>query len=262
METEEILAEIKSADMILVGLGEDFDDIPRLRNCPEYARGKELLQEAEEQCFLPMWNEYCSAGLEDIISSGLEKLAGILEKKNYFVISTATDTRIASAPWRKDRLVMPCGTTARKQCRKGCGHPPKTVSAVEREKIFDFFGKVYAGGLPAGEIAGFENCPECGAAMAPNTVFTENYDERGYLEQWGLYTKWLQGTLNRRLIVLELGVGMRFPSVIRWPFEKTAFFNRKAAFIRVHEKLYQITEELSERGYGISQNAIAWLERL
>ena len=62
-----------------------------------------------------------------------------------------------------------------------------------------------------------------------NNVYAENYDESGYLDQWGHYRKWLQGTLNRRLFVLELGVGMRFPSVVRWPFEKVAFFNQKIA---------------------------------
>ena len=86
--------------------------------------------------------------------------------------------------------------------------------------------------------------------------------EAGYLEQWRLYTKWLQGTLNHKLFVLELGVGMRFPSVIRWPFEKVAFFNQKAYLCRVHEKLYQLTKELAEKGCGISKNAIDWLGEL
>ena len=77
-----------------------------------------------------------------------------------------------------------------------------------------------------------------------------------------MYTKWLQGTLNHRLIVLELGVSMRFPSVIRWPFEKVAYFNNKATFIRVNENLYQLTEELAGKGVGIPQNAIEWLKIL
>ena len=98
--------------------------------------------------------------------------------------------------------------------------------------------------------------------MVLNNIYAENYNEKGYLEQWSLYTKWLQGTLNRKLLVLELGEGMRFPTVIRWPFEKIAYFNKKAVFVRVNEELYQLTEELSEKGLGISKNAIAWLESL
>ena len=68
--------------------------------------------------------------------------------------------------------------------------------------------------------------------------------------------------MNHKLLVLELGVGMQFPSVIRWPFEKVVFFNQKAFLCRVNEKLYQLTEELAGKGCGISMNAIDWLKQL
>lgn len=262
MGTEEVRALIKDADMVLVGLGEDFDDVLRLRSCPEYARGKEALQEAGEDWLLPAWKEYCSAKMEDIISPVLAKLSHILEDKDYFVVATATDSRIAAIPWRKDRLVMPCGTMAKKQCTGGCGCPLEDVSGEDRARLLACFDKLYGGCLPIGKSVELARCPKCGAAMALNNIFADNYDEQGYKERWHLYTRWLQGTLNRRLVALELGVGMQFPSVIRWPFEKTVYFNRKAVLIRVHEKLYQMTEELSGKGWGISQNAIAWLVRL
>lgn len=262
MEKEEILAEIKCADMVLVGLGEDFDDTLRLQSCPKYVRGKELLLESGYHWLIPAWNEYCAAGMEDIVSPVLKKLADILGDKNYFVIATATDSRIVAAPWKKDRLVMPCGTTVRKQCVKGCGHKIEEVNEADREQLKAAFEELSAGNFPADGMAELEKCSRCGAAMVLNNIFAESYNEQGYSEQWQIYTKWLQGTLNRRLLVLELGVGMRFPSVIRWPFEKVVYFNNKATLIRVNEKLYQMTEELSGKGRGIPKNAIAWLERL
>ena len=82
------------------------------------------------------------------------------------------------------------------------------------------------------------------------------------MQDWESYMKWLQGTLNKKLLVLELGVGLQFPSVIRWPFEKIANLNKKAKFYRINEKLYQLTEELSEKGIAISENAIDWLNLL
>lgn len=76
---------------------------------------------------------------------------------------------------------------------------------------------------------------------------------------WDKYTKWLQGTLNRNVLILELGVGLKYPGVIRFPFEKAAYFNKKADFIRVHGRLYQMTEELGDKGISIAQNAVAFL---
>ncbi len=72
-----------------------------------------------------------------------------------------------------------------------------------------------------------------------------------YWQQWDDYTKWLQGTLHKKLLVMELGVGLRYPTVIRFPFEKIVYFNRKAQLLRIHDKLYQLPAELNGRGISI-----------
>lgn len=93
----------------------------------------------------------------------------------------------------------------------------------------------------------------CGSEAAGNVVTNEDYDESIYLPQWEVYTTWLQRTLNKKLCVLELGAGFQFPSVIRFPFEKVAYFNKKASFIRVHPKLAQLTPEIREKSISISE---------
>lgn len=263
METEEILVKIREADMILVGLGEDFDDGRHLHGYAEYVQGRELLRESGCHWLLPAWKEYCLDRLGDeSVTVTLQNLAGLLEGKNYFVVSTATNRCIAEIPWKQNRVVMPCGNTKKKQCAKGCEHVLEAVTETDRQLIKQFFDRLFAGDFIAGSMPELGRCSECGGIMVFNTVYAENYNESGYMEGWQLYTKWLQGTLNRKLVVLELGVGMQFPSVIRWPFEKVAYFNKKADFVRVNERLYQLTEELSGKGCGIPQNAIDWLKIL
>ena len=46
-------------------------------------------------------------------------------------------------------------------------------------------------------------------------------------DSWETYTKWLQGTLNRNFVILELGVGMEQAQLIRFQFEKVGYFNLK-----------------------------------
>lgn len=70
-------------------------------------------------------------------------------------------------------------------------------------------------------------------------------------ENWSDYTKWLSFTLNRHLLVLELGVGFANPMVIRFPFEKTIFLNQKSKMYRVHPTLPQVTAEIAERGTAV-----------
>lgn len=101
----------------------------------------------------------------------------------------------------------------------------------------------------------------CGSEAAGNVVTMENYDESAYLPQWQFYRNWLASTLGKKLCILELGVGLAYPSVIRLPFEKTAELNHRATLVRVHSKLAQAPEELAGRSICIACNPVELLCR-
>lgn len=71
--------------------------------------------------------------------------------------------------------------------------------------------------------------------------------------------KFLTNTLNSKLLILELGVGLDYPTVIRWPFEKVAFINKQAHLIRVHEKLYQHTPEIQDKTESVQMNSVNYI---
>ena len=265
---QEILDSLRVAEMVLVGLGEEFDNLRNIRNAKGYAEGRDLLLDSEQSSLIPVWQQMfreTMPGETEKMRMGLQKLSACLEGKNYFVVSTATNSEIARIPWREGRLVMPCGSDLHCQCSAACEEHLRILQNREREhmriKLQRWKESAFQGGAPAlTEISG--NCSVCGYRIMLNNIYNEKYDENGYLADWQNYTKWLQGTLNKNIVVLELGVGMSFPSVIRFPFEKIAFYNHKAKFYRVHESLYQLTEDLAEKGLGIAKNAIDWLQNL
>lgn len=262
-ESVDIREKIEEADMVLVGLGEEFQCPVGVRMLPEYGRGKETLQDAGLFWLLPAWDDYCERRVKADTDAVLEKFAAILAGKNYFVVSVAMNRSVADAPWKEGRLVMPCGTAVKLQCSERCGREPFPLSEGQESLLEEVMDDLYTHSFAPGKLEGFGCCGNCQAPLVLNNLGVgDHYDEQGYLGQWGQYTKWLQGTLNRRVLILELGVGMRFPTVIRFPFEKAAFFNRKAEFYRINEKLYHLTEELKGIGRGISQNAIDCLRNL
>ena len=85
------------------------------------------------------------------------------------------------------------------------------------------------------------------------------YNEKSYIETWKDYTTFLSRTLNSNLLILELGVGLEYPTVIRWPFEKVAFINNKAHLVRVHEKLYHHTPEIENKTDSIQMNSVEYI---
>lgn len=173
------------------------------------------------------------------ISESYERLAALVGGKDYFIVTMATDGEIFRSKLDQKRITAPCGNIRWRQCSAAC-----TKDIWEEGEVPD--------GL----------CPHCGAALTANTLEAENYIEEGYLPQWKAYTAWLATTLNRKLTVLELGVGFTLPSVIRWPFEKTVYFNKKSRMYRINEKFAQKTEEIGARMVSVEENSVEFLRKL
>lgn len=264
---EEIKSAIKAADMVLVGLGEEFNQIGAYKEEDNYKQYKDILEKTGKLYLLPAYDNYKrDKKLQSDMLKGLNKLQELLTDKNYFVVSTAINPAVTQLAWKDGRVVAPCGGISGKQCADGCEEGLQNMSQGDEETLIAYFKKL---DTVLGTVAIDEKkfpdppmlgvCPKCGKSLILNNIYADNYDEKGYLSQWQTYTKWLQGTLNKSIVILELGVGMMFPSVIRWPFEKVAFFQNKAHLYRINEKLYQLSEDLKGKGTAIPKNSIDWL---
>ncbi len=80
--------------------------------------------------------------------------------------------------------------------------------------------------------------------------------------QWNLYNKWLQSTLNKKLVIVELGEGFASPNFMRWPFENITFINNKAFFYRVNEKLPNVPENITDKSCPIKENSVEFVRNL
>ena len=251
----EILKEkIAASDMVLVGIGEDFGcKEKKIFECEEYHKFFEELNE-ENEWISPYL--YAKLAEREIDMEAYRNLGKLLVGKNYFLLSLRMDDLVYKKDLglEKDRIVTPCGGIRKLQCEENCNDKVYDVP----ENLKNDFEQILQGNLNDKEITGLK-CPDCGKRLIFNRIGMQQYCEADYLPNWEKYTKWLQGTLNRNLCIIELGVGMKYPSVIRWPFEKMAFFNQKATIFRVHSKLYQLTEEIDEKGYSVAQDPIEFL---
>ncbi len=84
-------------------------------------------------------------------------------------------------------------------------------------------------------------------------------DEALTEEQWNGYMNWLSRTLNRKLVILELGEGFLQPTIIRWPFEKTVAINHKACMYRVHKTFYQIADEIKDKATAVKADSVEFV---
>lgn len=258
----EIIQKIKDADMVLVGIGEEFEEQRYLRAVDGYDSAFAYLKENQMEWAGPALKRALLQEDGQSLSMAFEALNNLIKEKNYFILTTVSNDMIWESSLNAERIVAPCGGSRWKQCPEGCPEGLTEITSYEWEVLK---GQLLELKAASGEQKEPQNmqfdlglgcCPACGKPYVLNNIYCEHYNENSYLPQWQLYTKWLQGTLNRKLCVLELGAGMRFPNIIRWPFEKAAYFNQKASFIRVNENLYQLSEELGEKGISVPQNAV------
>lgn len=191
-----------------------------------------------EKLLIGLGEEWRLEGKPDI-GGGYEKLNRLIDGKDYFIVTTVTDAEIFKSSIDAKRITAPCGNETWRQCSESC-----TKDIWEPGEVPD------------------DVCPHCGAPLTGNTIGAKQYIEEGYLPQWNAYTRWLAGTLNRELLILELGVGFGTPTVIRWPFEKTAAVNKKAHMYRIHGKFAQLSEEIRDKAVSIPINSVEYMAAL
>lgn len=253
-----LLEKINEAEMVLVGIGEEFgENVGKGKAMPQFA---DCFRKIEENGQLLWMLPYMEKMQEDSArTEKTEKAYEILEKllkdKNYFIVSTRMDDYIYRTNLKKEKVVTPCGGYRFLQCEDGCG---KRLYPADGHLPGEIYG--YLTGKD-GNCGGIQPqlCPECGKRLVFNNRKAVNYIEEGYLEQWNKYMQWLKGTVNKKLCLLELGAGMQYPTVIRWPFERLTFINEKSNMFRVHSKLYHLAEEIKGRGYKIQEKPIDFL---
>lgn len=254
---EELRGQIERADKILVGIGEEFQyDWDGLVSDQRYRDIEAETNSREEYVWITPFLQkmILQHQTEDRWKKAYAGLVRLLAGKDYFIVTLCMDDYIYSTELERERIVAPCGGFSKMQCDCNCSHRLWDVPT----ECFDAVKQYYRKEIPLDALRE-PVCPVCGAKLRFNQLGVTSYAEEGYLEQWQEYTRWLQGTVNRRLCILELGVGMEYPTVIRFPFEKIVFYNQKAFMYRIHTKLYQVSEEMRGRSIGIQADAVDYI---
>ena len=258
--SENMKEAIIDAELVFVGIGSEMQvKLGTLKEIPNFAEKLGFLETHEEWNWLIPFliRYYLAEEFHPEICQAYRKLAELLEGKNYFIISLSTDDLLRKTALKQDRIAYPCGTYEKLQCIENCENMLYEIDEMFWKSVTDWIEGT-------DDISRIKKpiCPCCGKELVLNQYGQPVYNEDGYLDQWKLYTQWLQGTVNKKLCIVELGVGMEFPSIIRWPMEKVCFYNKKSKFFRVHSTLYQLSEEIQERGISVKENPINFLSDL
>ena len=94
---------------------------------------------------------------------------------------------------------------------------------------------------------------KCGAPMTMNLRSADTFvEDLGWNEAASRYLDFVQSHANKRLLLLELGVGMNTPSIIKYPFWRLTAQNPNAAYVCVNFGEAECPKQIEDRAIVVN----------
>lgn len=201
----------------------------------------------DEESRWGLWSKLALTAGADLDVTPLHRaLLDALADKKTFILTTNADHQFDKAGYPAERIFATQGSYNRIQCQKGCH--PKTYYAVDRFRQMD--AARVDGKIPSAMVP---KCPVCGGPMAMNLRSDSHFiqDENWYAaeERFGDF---LSECVDKKTVLLELGVGFNTPTIIRLPFENLVREHENLCLVRLNRSKAVVPESLRDRCVGIN----------
>ena len=91
-------------------------------------------------------------------------------------------------------------------------------------------------------------CPVCGKPMEMNLRADDKFvQDEGWYEHARAYQNFIDKTKNKKVVLIEIGVGYNTPAIIKYPFEKMTFFEKKTNLIRINKDYAICSSEIKDK---------------
>ena len=175
-----------------------------------------------------------------------QQLLSLVKGKDYFVLTTNVDHQFQRACFEKQRLFYTQGDYGLLQCTKPCcqktwDNEDQVREMVEKQKDMR---------IPTELIP---HCPNCGRLMTTNLRSDDKFvEDEGWHEAAQRYKAFTEKARGKKLLLLELGVGMNTPGIIKIPFLKMAMNDDKVTYACIGIDDVWIPDEIKDRSIGIA----------
>ncbi len=209
-----------------------------------------------------------------------ERVLDLVRDKNYFVITTNVDHQFQKAGVKEERLFFTQGDYGLWQCGTPCHQ--RTYDNKSRV-VKMLLSQGFAFG-PAGELLVPEKedgstdfsalsravspdlvpvCPVCGEPMKMNLRADDSFVED---EDWkaasARYAVFLKENAGKRILFLELGVGMNTPVIMKYPFWVMTAENPKALYACLNLGEAYTPKDIEEQSVCLDGDIADTLEEL
>ena len=184
------------------------------------------------------------------------RLLNLVKDKDYFVITTNVDHCFQKAGIDKQRLFYTQGDYGLFQCSTPCHR--RTYD--NEEVILKMVAEQKDMRIPSALVP---RCPKCGEPMTMNLRSDDTFvEDLGWNEAASRYVDWVQARLDKKLLLLELGVGMNTPAIIKYPFWKLTAQYPNITYICVNSGEAECPKEIEDRAIVVKADVADLIDAL
>ena len=172
----------------------------------------------------------------------------LVKNKEYFVITTNVDDQFYKAGFDEEKIFATQGSYRYIQCSLACHN--KLYD--DTEMVNHMLEKIVDCKIPKELVP---KCPVCGGTMDVNLRKDAYFvQDDNWYKQNQRYGEFLDNARNKKVVLLEFGVGFNTPGIIRFPFEQMTFQNKSWNLIRFNKYDLNPYLELEDRFVGVSED--------
>ena len=181
----------------------------------------------------------------------------LVKNKSYFVITTNVDDQFEKAGFEKNKIFATQGRYSKLQCSKACHNKLYDNTELVNRMIeeTDCNLKIPTNLVPI--------CPVCKERMEVNlrkdAYFVQ--DENWY-KQSKAYEDFVNNAKDKKVILLELGVGFNTPIIIRFPFEQMTMQNKNWNLVRINKDNVITWNDIEEKSILIQEDIANIINKL
>ena len=185
-----------------------------------------------------------------------KKLYELLKDKNYFIITTNVDGQFLKAGFDQNKVFEVQGSLSKIQCSVGCHN--KLYDDLDMIK--EMIKKDNNCQIPT-ELVPI--CPVCHEKMEVNLRKDAFFVEDDHWHQLNNgYENFIEKNKNKKLLLIELGVGFNTPGIIRFPFENMTLKFKNTTLIRVNDKFSDLAFEIQDKAILINDDCSNFINNI
>ena len=178
----------------------------------------------------------------------------LVKDRNYFILTTNVDHQFQMAGFPEERIFAVQGDYGLFQCKKACHRQlydnEKDVRAmVARQENLR---------IPTELVP---KCPVCGGEMEVNLRCDRFFvEDEAWERACAGYSSFIRNNRNKKIVFLELGVGMNTPGIIKYPFWQMTDREKNGSYICINQGEAWGPEEIREKSIYVDMDLAKALE--